>query len=1812
MRPSSMGIIEKRGVTSMDKDSESYSTARHIKADPFVRIIVLALVVFSAVVLATDQAAAQNIYNLTFSNLTLMNATRPQGGQAGFNISIFNEENLSRDYNLSINFIGSSATATLNSTDPVNITNGSLIHINVLLNSTAVGVFPFELVATLSNDTSVVLNSTEDLFGVFYFIVSDSSLPWFIQVPTDQVVEYGQPFAYKINASDNVAVDRFEVNNSAFSIDTTGNLTNGSLLTLGIHSLNISVNDTSGNRNHTLFSVTVQDTTDPTWNESPNNITLELSDPLSYDLNASDLAGLGAYAVSDIQNFSIDASTGVLADAVTLSVYNYTLVVTVNDTSGNTINEQVVVTVTDTRPPATITGLTNLSRSSSWLYWNWTNPSDGDFNGTMVYIDGALNATLGSSINYFNHTGLPNVTSYTITVHTLDTHGLFNTTDVNTTWSTTENNRAPTVTLTDPNSQRNITGVFSINATVSDEDGNDTIQAVWFWLSLDGGGTWDFLGNDTYDGDVNYIVLYNSTNVTYNSNVTFFVNATDGFEIGSDMADANVTLDNYAPSVGLVQIELGVSFTTNSTLDFSWVTGSDIGSGIKYYYFNITDYSGRRNGTPVAVGTTTSQLIGAPEGDVYIYVWAEDYAGNIGVAQSDSILVDTVSPVVSILWPADGQLINDATPTIQLNFSDARLNTSSLSVTVNNTGYDETNMTCSGTLSSYLCNLTISADMEDNINISLQISAYDDVLLSNSTSSLFSLNTYAPFYNFSTTAATSATITASNLETYTFNGSGPASSANMTGTVQENYTFYNYSSYNTLRGGAVSLLGPAVAANGTTDAVTWTSASTGTAGNSIAITLTNLTTYVNVTITNGTLTESWRYYNDSAGLNITTWQHVVWAVSGSENTSASVMVTASLTGSDADAPTDSATLSGGLESNTYLGAGYIMLNGQNISWAANMTSDPQSTGTARAQIINAISATSAQSNVTGVVPSGDGILLNSTQPGASYPVTVTHADTQSGLSVASNATAVARNNRFAMSFDGDSAVYFNLTSGINRTGTEVAAEIDAAIGNNTASAVGGYIFIQANSTNTSSSIEVVAVNQSAYDVLGFVAGTVTNGSDSITARNIFNFTVDGAAYTVYFEPVGISLSASNLSLQIDSTVAGVASDASGRLRLTSPTAAGNSSILIFDGTANLELGFSDYAVANGTPLTYDFVGVSETEMFTGNTIYVWGNVSDDSDVGLAFAWLEKNTSSTRYDITALSGSNDFINISYIVQEEDVGSFNLTLHFNDTYGNENTSPAFSLFAVDAGAPLILMTSPSNNSLQNNSYISLIFNASEATPLARFCVYNLTNSSGGQASSGVYTSADASLLSGVTYHYESNILNIPNGEYVLWMNCTDNASRTRTVWHNLTLNDSTPPAGAVTSESSGTTTVNFLITVTTDEDATCKYHNFDVNFSSMPSYMSGNGTSHTLAVEFQSDASGTYYFLCNDSAGNVMPSSLTKAYSITVASSNGTTTAAGGGGGGGGGGPPSIEGMSVSKVWNELTVADGASMTIESETIPITSLAVTLNNDIDAQVEIKVIHLTAAPDLQFPFEGTVYKFIKIEESGISETDIDSVLFAFKVEKAYLENKSWKQEDVVLWRYEIGDGWKALDTKAASEDSAYIHFEATSPGLSFFLISTKESTDQGIGTGDDSDSADAADDGTADDGTDGVGDDEADRPELVDGGGDQPTPEVTSGLKDASKSGSAVLWIVIVVLVFVALGLFVVYFRRPKPIEFSEEERLKIDQELDRHGVHVVHGELDKLEDYIASGLKSGRSKEEVRSILLNTGWKADVIDKLLEKR
>lgn len=108
----------------------------------------------------------------------------------------------------------------------------------------------FHSVNATSQTGKPVLNITYESAG-------DSTPPVFDHVLENFTIYNTTAFAYDINATDDVEMSGFSVNDSNFKINSSGYLENNTILAVGYYGINITINDTSNNQNSSVMYVNV-------------------------------------------------------------------------------------------------------------------------------------------------------------------------------------------------------------------------------------------------------------------------------------------------------------------------------------------------------------------------------------------------------------------------------------------------------------------------------------------------------------------------------------------------------------------------------------------------------------------------------------------------------------------------------------------------------------------------------------------------------------------------------------------------------------------------------------------------------------------------------------------------------------------------------------------------------------------------------------------------------------------------------------------------------------------------------------------------------------------------------------------------------------------------------------------------------------------------------------------------------------------------------------------------------------------------------------------------------------------------------------------------------------------------------------------------------------------------------------------------------------------------------------------------------------------------------------------------------------------
>ncbi len=226
----------------------------------------------------------------------------------------------------------------------------------------------------------------------------------------------------------------------------------------------------------------------------------------------------------------------------------------VNDTA-NTMN---------TLPPASVTGLTESTNGSTWINWTWTNPTDTDFNYTMVYLNGTFKANVTGTA--YNATGLTDNTNYMLQTKTVDTAD-----NINSTWI---NDTASTLNTLPPSS---ITGLS--------ESANGSTWINWTWTNptdTDFNHTMVYL-NGTFKANVTG-TAYNATGLSDNTNYILQTKTVDtAGNINSTWVNDTANTMNTLPPASITNLS---SSTGSSWINWAWTNPADRDHNYSMVYLN--------------------------------------------------------------------------------------------------------------------------------------------------------------------------------------------------------------------------------------------------------------------------------------------------------------------------------------------------------------------------------------------------------------------------------------------------------------------------------------------------------------------------------------------------------------------------------------------------------------------------------------------------------------------------------------------------------------------------------------------------------------------------------------------------------------------------------------------------------------------------------------------------------------------------------------------------------------------------------------------------------------------------------------------------------------------------------------------------------------------------------------------------------------------------------------------------------------------------------------------------------------------------
>lgn len=442
------------------------------------------------------------------------------------------------------------------------------------------------------------------------------------------------------------------------------------------------------------------DTTAPIGTISANSgVSYTNSTTVTLNLSATDSVGVTGYYISESLSYpsasasgwtSVTSTTSYSANisySLSGSEGSKTIYVWYKDAAGNVSStasatitlDTTVPTVTISSPTSSSTYTTTASTISlggsasdsssgiSSVMWSNNRGGNGTATGTASWSVSGISLSSGGNV---------------ITVTATDGAGNTGTDTLQVTYGTSSTVSVPVVST---GSASNVsTSSATLGGTVNANGGTTT---VWFNYGISSGSYTGTSTTQTVTGSSNTAVsigisgLSSGTNYYYRIAAQNSAGTSYGSEASFTTSTVNVTptpppsaSDTTAPANASITINDGESYTNSTTVTVTLSATDNV--GVTGYYLSTS------SSTPAAtasgwnsVSSTTSYSgsasypLASGDGNKTIYAWFKDAAGNISSAASDSIILDTTAPIVTITSPTSGDTYTASGNTISLSGS---------------------------------------------------------------------------------------------------------------------------------------------------------------------------------------------------------------------------------------------------------------------------------------------------------------------------------------------------------------------------------------------------------------------------------------------------------------------------------------------------------------------------------------------------------------------------------------------------------------------------------------------------------------------------------------------------------------------------------------------------------------------------------------------------------------------------------------------------------------------------------------------------------------------------------------------------------------------------------------------------------------------------------------------------------------------------------------------------------------------------------------------------------------------------------------
>jgi hypothetical protein len=412
---------------------------------------------------------------------------------------------------------------------------------------------------------------------------------------------------------------KLDVDSWELYVNQSQNATNG--LTDGNYTYSIYANDDFNQADSSTERTIIIDTVSPTFTNI-SNVSIEHKFALGSDINATDINGISCFTVNDTTNFQINCS-GYLENNTVVNVSLYNLLITINDTAGNTNQETMWVNIT---PDTTLPTFDTIANQT--VEYGTALGYDIEASDNNLFDCFTVNDTTNFQINcsgYLENNTYLGINQYWLNITINDSSNNLNSEVM---WVNVSDTIVPAISIISPTNGTNSSNTgLNVNYTVTD------LNTISCWYS-----------NDTLSVNTTLESCVNITSVTWSEgdhNVTVWSNDTYN---NKNSSSVSFTIDISAPLFTAIANQsllsknslsydvdatdvVGVScFTVNDTTNFQidcdGILQNNTALSVGTYWLNITvnDTFNFENSALMYVEVNTTPSIGltlvSPTGDI--------------------------------------------------------------------------------------------------------------------------------------------------------------------------------------------------------------------------------------------------------------------------------------------------------------------------------------------------------------------------------------------------------------------------------------------------------------------------------------------------------------------------------------------------------------------------------------------------------------------------------------------------------------------------------------------------------------------------------------------------------------------------------------------------------------------------------------------------------------------------------------------------------------------------------------------------------------------------------------------------------------------------------------------------------------------------------------------------------------------------------------------------------------------------------------------------------------------------------------------